>query len=234
MFCSKCGEKNNDGAKFCKSCGFSILSETNVLTPKKGQVIKCAGCEYEGEGKKGRRVISQILAWLVVPIFWPVTLAYYLITKKYLCPQCGSDFLAIKNKEGIYKAQRSGTSAIVWFLGVIIAIAIVGIMASVILASLNTARDKGDDATTKTVLSNLQIQAGIYLVENLSYSGFCSGIVAENISNTLSTDAQSEYRCDNGEYWWIATSKLSRGDYYCVDGNAQQITISRLAGGTSC
>jgi len=45
----------------------------------------------------------------------------------------------------------------------LVVIAIIGILSSVVLASLNTARSKGADAATKSGLANMRAQAEIYL-----------------------------------------------------------------------
>lgn len=158
MFCANCGTKLEDRAKFCASCGASttgdVLSGAKPTDESRKQVtIKCSNCGYEGPGKKGRRVVSQVLIWMAFPFFWPATLFYYLITKSRLCPKCGSDFIGIKNKEGVYKAQRSGTSPVVWVFVVLIIIAVIGILSSVVLASLNTAREKAREASMNTTTS---------------------------------------------------------------------------------
>ncbi len=44
----------------------------------------------------------------------------------------------------------------------LVVIAIIGILSSVVLASLNTARNKGNDAAVKATLNNLRGQAAIY------------------------------------------------------------------------
>jgi len=44
----------------------------------------------------------------------------------------------------------------------LVVIAIIGILSSVVLASLNTARNKGADAAIKSNLSNMRAQAAIY------------------------------------------------------------------------
>lgn len=52
----------------------------------------------------------------------------------------------------------------------LVVIAIIGILSSVVLASLNTARAKGADAATKTGLANMRAQAEIFYDDNGAYS----------------------------------------------------------------
>ncbi|MBP6912374.1 MAG: type II secretion system protein [Candidatus Pacebacteria bacterium] len=51
----------------------------------------------------------------------------------------------------------------------LVVIAIIGILASVVLASLNSARSKGADAAVKSNLSNVRGQASLYYDTNGSY-----------------------------------------------------------------
>ncbi len=52
----------------------------------------------------------------------------------------------------------------------LVVVAIIGILASVVLASLNTARAKGADAATKAGLANMRAQAELYYDTNSGYS----------------------------------------------------------------
>ena len=52
----------------------------------------------------------------------------------------------------------------------LVVVAIIGILASVVLASLNTARSKGADAAVKANLANLRAQAEINYDTNSCYS----------------------------------------------------------------
>ena len=52
----------------------------------------------------------------------------------------------------------------------LVVIAIIGILASVVLASLNTARNKGNDAKTKAQMAGLRAAAEIYYDDNGNYS----------------------------------------------------------------
>ncbi|MFA6392708.1 MAG: type II secretion system protein [Candidatus Paceibacterota bacterium] len=57
----------------------------------------------------------------------------------------------------------------------LVVIAIIGILASVVLASLNSARNKGADAATKAALANMRAQAEIFYDQ---YSGYSSAAIA--------------------------------------------------------
>ena len=52
----------------------------------------------------------------------------------------------------------------------LVVIAIIGILSSVVLASLNTARSKGADAAIKSNLNNMRAQSAIYYDDNGGYS----------------------------------------------------------------
>lgn len=62
----------------------------------------------------------------------------------------------------------------------LVVIAIIGILASVVLASLSSARDKGKDAAVKSQLASLKAQAELYYAKGETYLGVCSGIQTDN------------------------------------------------------
>jgi prepilin-type N-terminal cleavage/methylation domain-containing protein len=62
----------------------------------------------------------------------------------------------------------------------LVVIAIIGILASVVLASLNSARNKGVDAAVKSGLANMRAQAEIYYDSSTGGNG--GGYTAANIS----------------------------------------------------
>jgi prepilin-type N-terminal cleavage/methylation domain-containing protein len=57
----------------------------------------------------------------------------------------------------------------------LVVIAIIGILSSVVLASLNTARNKGTDAAIKSQLAAMRAQAEVYYDTNNSYYGTVTG-----------------------------------------------------------
>ena len=59
----------------------------------------------------------------------------------------------------------------------LVVIAIIGILSSIVLASLNTARNKGKDASAKASLSSLRASAEIYYSGNSNYGTAGAGTV---------------------------------------------------------
>jgi prepilin-type N-terminal cleavage/methylation domain-containing protein len=56
----------------------------------------------------------------------------------------------------------------------LVVIAIIGILSSIVLASLSSARSKGSDAAIQNTLSNMRAQAEIYYSNNNNYGGNAS------------------------------------------------------------
>lgn len=70
----------------------------------------------------------------------------------------------------------------------LVVIAIIGVLASIVLASLNTARDKGGDAAVKANLANLRSQAALFYEENGNSYG--TGGVACTTAGSVFADAR--------------------------------------------
>jgi len=138
----------------------------------------------------------------------------------------------------------------------LVVIAIIGILASVVLASLNSARTKGADAAVKANMSNARAQAELFYDTGSTYTGVCTtagtGIGAMltaaataagagTVNNTLATaQAASGAACHeaaNGSAW-AAQIKLKEGTkHYCVDstGASKEIaSVAMLASATAC
>ncbi len=142
MNCEKCGNPLSLNAKFCGKCGEPVkgLPVEETSEKKKKPIIKCGNCGYVGEAESNRSIWAQILAWLCLFGFWIVTILYFATTKKYRCPKCKSTFIGIKDKNGNFADQKTSVLKVIVYL--FLGIALIGILSSVILASLNTARQK--------------------------------------------------------------------------------------------
>lgn len=125
----------------------------------------------------------------------------------------------------------------------LVVIAIIGILSAVVLASLNTARSKGQDAAIQSDLATVQTQAEIYYGSNGNAYGPAAGLTwtnttptncnvgiftDPNISNALkgaytsSGSASGNIGCAIGANGvsYVAAVKLTAsttGAYWCVD-----------------
>ncbi len=143
MNCEKCGNPLSLNAKFCGKCGEPVkdLPSEIVGEGKKKPIIKCGNCGYVGEAESNRSLWARILAWICLFGFWIITILYFVITKKYRCPKCKSTFVGIKDKNGNFVDQKTNVLKVV--VSIFLGIFLIGILSSIILASLNSARQKG-------------------------------------------------------------------------------------------
>lgn len=103
----------------------------------------------------------------------------------------------------------------------LVVIAIIGILASVVLASLNTARDKGANAAARSSLNNARAQAELYYDDNgRTYTTVCTA-GTNNISAQLTAAdnaVTAADACFDIAAGWAASIQLNAGaGYYCVD-----------------
>jgi len=116
----------------------------------------------------------------------------------------------------------------------LVVIAIIGILASVVLASLNSARSKGSDAAIKANLNNARAQAELYYDDNSnSYTSLCSaagGIDPMHDGASSAAGGDSYVACSSSGTAWALKARLvsNTGQYYCVDstGAAKTVTAS--------
>ncbi len=123
----------------------------------------------------------------------------------------------------------------------LVVIAIIGILSSIVLASLNSARNKGSDAAVKEGLNNLRAQAELFYSNNSdSYTTsmcttdptFVKAAVSVQGAATAGT-----WQCASAASAWSASAGLKgAGGYWCVDntGNAKAESTAPLAGATAC
>ena len=75
----------------------------------------------------------------------------------------------------------------------LVVIAIIGILSAVVLASLNTARTKGNDASVKSNLDTIRTQSAIFYDTNNGYStcpsGTCTAVTASATTGSVAACA---------------------------------------------
>ena len=131
----------------------------------------------------------------------------------------------------------------------LVVIAIIGILSSVVLASLNTARGKGANAAVKSNLNNVRAQAELwYDTKGGTYAGVCAaagnashiggiltGIEAASQAGTGNTTSDA---CFDSASAWAASAPLkvaeTGGGFWCVDSTGQSKVQAAAVTTTGC
>jgi len=136
----------------------------------------------------------------------------------------------------------------------LVVVAIIGILASVVLASLNTARSKGSDAAIKANLTNTRAQAALFYDTGSTYASVCStattgigaGVLAAStaagtgavvVNGAVQTALTAN--CNDAAGGYAASVKLkspATTTYFCVDsaGAAKETATPLAASAVVC
>jgi prepilin-type N-terminal cleavage/methylation domain-containing protein len=126
----------------------------------------------------------------------------------------------------------------------LVVIAIIGILSSVVLASLNTARNKGNDAKVKAQLSSARAAAEVFYDAGQTYTGMCT-VTSTDTSGIYTYLQAVNYPsntapvCGSSATAYAIKQVLNNSGtaaYWCVDstGTTKQVTGAIGAAVTVC
>jgi len=118
----------------------------------------------------------------------------------------------------------------------VVLIVIAVALALTVSASLNNARDKGQEATAMSSLSMSRVTAELYYDMNeMSYAGVCDDSDMTSLLNSASESVGSPAACQDSETGYRASVTLISGDHFCVDslGNAKTM-VGAAPTGLTC
>lgn len=121
----------------------------------------------------------------------------------------------------------------------LVVVAIIGVLASVVLASLNSARNKGADAAVKANLANMRAQAEIFYdgTGNSSYTAVCNDPTMTAAQAAAVAAGNNGGLCSSTATDWAAWAGLkgTATDAWCVDDSGDSKQITKPAGAvTAC
>jgi type IV pilus assembly protein PilA len=114
----------------------------------------------------------------------------------------------------------------------LVVIAIIGILSSVVLASLNTARGKAANASVKSNLANTRAQAELVYdgVTPNSYATVCANGTVVSAMAAAQNSGGTAPKCFGDSAGWVITSKLkvTEGTFtgWCVDSTGKAVGVT--------
>lgn len=120
----------------------------------------------------------------------------------------------------------------------LVVVAIIGILASVVIASLSSARGKGNDAAIKQNLNSARNQAELLYNDGFNYNGLCTNATieaatdeADDVNGGGSTNTNGSVTCALSgstpeKDYAIAADLSSEDGAYCIDSSGVGRTVN--------
>jgi len=101
----------------------------------------------------------------------------------------------------------------------LVVIAIIGILSSIVLVSVNSARNKAKDAAIKGNVEGTRVAAELFYDNGSTYAGVCTSGDFARIGSAVQAQA-STWACNaSGVAGYCASGSLTGGTTWCADSN---------------
>ena len=125
----------------------------------------------------------------------------------------------------------------------LVVIAIIGVLAAVVLAATNSARNKGSDAAIKANMANVRAQAEIIYDTDADYDAVCgANSIAQNATVLASITAVNSASggtavcgkpATGAATAWAISSALKSAGFWCVDSTGAAKSVGANIGATT-
>ena len=112
----------------------------------------------------------------------------------------------------------------------LVVVAIIGILASVVLASLNSARSKGADAAVKANLSGMRASAELFYDTGATYTGVCADPNMTKAQAAAVLAGGNGGVCTANATAWAAWAGLKSSGGWCVDSTGTSKSTAAVLG----
>lgn len=119
----------------------------------------------------------------------------------------------------------------------LVVIAIIGILSSIVIASLNSARTRGSDSAAKGQMGQIMNQAEIYFEGQTpkSYTNVCTGDAAVvRMLTELTKQVSGTPTCDSSANSAVLGVTLKGGGSWCVDTGGKRASTTVNTGTDLC
>jgi prepilin-type N-terminal cleavage/methylation domain-containing protein len=114
----------------------------------------------------------------------------------------------------------------------LVVVAIIGILSSVVIASLSDARGKGNAAAIKQNLTGIRTQAEIIYSGAFTFVDVCDNPIVESArAQAQSLSGGGTATCNDGASGWAVAADLPGGGAFCVDASGRGRAVN--AAGTA-